>query len=367
MDTTSSNSKMNRMLKKLFGIIDDEVRQSKQRSFEQIRTDEQAFESIDRGTMSVSIDRISGSVGRYHEFDAHFKPKGYDSEDRLSAIKKAMKDGRPIPPISLYQIKDKFYILDGHHRYSAAKEIGFKDIRAHVLELIPSKDTFENRLYRERSEFRDVFRLAQPIELTEIGQYAVLEEQIAEHRVFLEKESGGQITELEAAADWYQTIYMPLKHLIESSGIADSFEKRTVDDLYLYISLHQWKMGKSRQYGIGIDKLIPKNMEEFRKKMAEHTDQNYPEMRREISVFILMNVEGRHEDRIMEKLIALEAVKEVHSVHGAIDIIIKVKLTRDLLSSDAELISQFLQSSIRLWPGVVSTQTLLPGISHVKD
>jgi DNA-binding Lrp family transcriptional regulator len=126
-------------------------------------------------------------------------------------------------------------------------------------------------------------------------------------------------------------------------------------------------MDKNRTYGKGIDKLIPKNMEEFRKKMAQHTDQNYPEMRREINVFVLMNVEGRHENKIMDKLYALDEVREVHSVHGAIDIIIRVKLMRDLLSSDAELISQFMQSTIRQWQGVVSTQTLLPGVSRVKD
>ena len=367
MDTTSSHSKMNRMLKKLFGFVDREVRNSRRASFEQIRTDEQAFESIDRGTMSVPIEKIVGSVGRYHEFDAHFKPKGYDSEDRLQGIKKSMREGRPIPPISLYQIKNKFYILDGHHRYSAAKEIGFKDIRSHVLELIPSKDTFENRLYRERTEFRDKYKLTQSIELTELGHFFIMEEQILEHKESLENASGRAFTDLEAAADWYKTIYMPLKTIIETSGIADSFAKRTVDDLYLYISMHQWKMGKSRQYGIGIDKLIPKNMEVFRKKMAEHSDQNYPEMRREICVFILMNVEGRHEDKILDKLFALDEVKEVHSVHGAIDIIIKVKLSRDILSSDAELISQFLQTTIRQWQGVVSTQTLLPGVSMIKD
>jgi len=101
--------------------------------------------------------------------------------------------------------------------------------------------------------------------------------------------------------------------------------------------------------------------------MAEHSDQKYPEMRREINVFILMNVEGRHENKIMDKLWALEEVREIHSVHGAIDIVIRVRLMRDLLSSDAELISQFLQSTIRQWQGVVSTQTLLPGLSKVKN
>jgi len=358
---------MSRMLKKVFGIIDNDVRQSKQKSFEQIRTEEQAFESIDRGTVSVPLDKIVGSVGRYHEFDAHFEPKGYDSDDRMQAIRKQMQEGRPIPPISLYQIKDKYYILDGHHRYAAAKDIGFKDIHSHVLELIPSKDTFENRLYRECTDFKDMYGLTRTIELTELGHFGVLAEQIEEHREFLQQESGTEVGMLEAAADWYNTIYMPLRHLIETSGIADSFAKRTIDDLYLYISLHQWKMGKRRQYGIGIDKLIPKNMEEFRQNMAEHSDQNYPEMRREISVFVLMNVEGRYEDKIINKLYELEAVREIHSVHGAIDIIIKVKLTRDLLSSDAELISQFLQTTIRQWQGVTSTQTLLPGASMVKD
>ena len=125
-------------------------------------------------------------------------------------------------------------------------------------------------------------------------------------------------------------------------------------------------MGKKRKYGIGVDQLIPKDMEKFREKMARHKEKNYPEMRPEMTVFILLNVEGRHEKRIFEKLIALNEVKEVHSVHGSIDLIVKVKLVRDLLSSDGELLTEFILSSIRKWSGVTSTQTLIPGISKVK-
>ena len=85
-------------------------------------------------------------------------------------------------------------------------------------------------------------------------------------------------------------------------------------------------------------------MEVFRKKMGAHKEKEYPEMKREITAFILMNVEGRYEEKILDKLVALEEVREAHSVHGSIDIIIRVKLVRDLLSSDAELISQLRQS-----------------------
>ena len=89
-------------------------------------------------------------------------------------------------------------------------------------------------------------------------------------------------------------------------------------------------------------------------------------MNQEMTVFILLNVDGRYEQRIFDKLVALDEVREVHSVHGSIDIIVKVTLVRDLLSSDAELLSQFILATIRKWTGVISTQTLIPGISKIK-
>ena len=335
--------------------------------FEKVREAEEAFTSIDRGTSLVPLDRIVGSVGRYHDFDEKFRPVSQRSNERLRSLTTAMSQGKKIPPISLYQIKDHYYILDGHHRFTAAKNLGHDHLSACILELLPSKDTLENKLYIEKIGFRDRFNLTSGPELTEPGQYRYLQEQIDEHFRYLSKDARQQITPSQAAADWYQTIYLPLKKLIENSGLINSFKNRTVDDLYLYISLHQWKFGKERQYGIGIDKLIPKNMEEFRLKMMEHKEQEYPEMKREINAFILMNVEGRYEEKIMDRLVALDEVREAHSVHGSIDIIIRVKLVRDLLSSDAELISQFMTSTIRQWSGVISTQTLLPGVSRIKE
>ncbi len=354
-------------LKRLFAKPDDSRPGNSVAHFEKIREEEEAFTSIDRGISLVPLTSIVGSVGRYHDFDAQFKPRGYDSDERLKSITNEMRKGRTFPPISLYQIKDNYYILDGHHRFAAAKELGHDEISACILELLPSKDTLENRLYIERTEFRDRYELPQSISLTVFGQFKHLEEQIEEHRTYLAQKEGETISASQAAADWFKTIYLPLRKLIENSGLVASFQERTLDDLYLYISHHQWTMGKSRQYGIGIDKLIPKNMEDFRTMMAKHSDKEYPEMRREIIAFILMNVEGRHEERIMDKLYELEEVQEIHSVHGSFDIIIRIRLMRDLLSSDAELISQFTQSTIRQWNGIISTQTLLPGVSRVKN
>jgi hypothetical protein len=49
-----------------------------------------------------------------------------------------------------------------------------------------------------------------------------------------------------------------------------------------------------------------------------------------------------------------------------VDLLVRVELTRDLLSSDAEVISQFVQQKVRLLPGIISTNTLIPGFSKIK-
>ena len=101
--------------------------------------------------------------------------------------------------------------------------------------------------------------------------------------------------------------------------------------------------------------------------MAEKKEQTYPEMKHEITVFILLNIEGKYEQQIFDNLLALEEIREVYTVHGTIDMIAKMTLIRDLLFSDAEILSQFLQYTVRKWKGVVSTQTLIPGMSKIKD
>ena len=90
--------------------------------------------------------------------------------------------------------------------------------------------------------------------------------------------------------------------------------------------------------------------------MTNLKDAEYPEMKQGISVIILMNVQASKEIKLMDKLFELEPVTEVHSVHGDVDLVVKVVLTRDLLSSDAEIVSQFVHEKVRQLPGVVSTK-----------
>jgi len=337
------------------------------RSFHDDQASEKAFDAVDRGVCNVSLEQIIGSVGRYHDFDGRFRIKSHVPPERLQKIKQALRQGKPLPPVKLYQIKDEYYVLDGNHRVAAAKEFGHDSIRAQILEFTPSSNTLENILYREKSEFKEATGLTEPIDLTEIGQYEYLKQQIKTHQAHMRGAIGKRIPYSRAAEDWLNTIYTPLAGIVRKSGLLSHFPDRTVADLYAYVSFHQWEIGRRRTYGIGLDKLIPKNMEAFRDKMADTQEREYPEMKRGITAFVLIAVKAKSEYRIMDKLYLLKEVREIHSVHGEVDILVKVVLTRDLLTSDAEIIGNFVHENIRGISGVASTRTLIPGHSKIKE
>ena len=359
---------MTRLIDRLKNTIKLARRPDEVKSFHADQVREEAFESIDRGVRTVPLDQIVGSVGRYHDFDKSFRPKEPLCLDRMKGIRQAMENAKTLPPVNLYQIKDKYYVVDGNHRVSAAKELGYRQIDARILEFLSSRRTLENILYYEKNEFEELTGLKDKIELSEIGQYSHLLEQIENHRDFLAQSREEEVSAPEAAAEWYATIYTPLSIIIRNSRLLDHFPGRTLADLYTYISIHQWdKPHLTRDYGIGINILVPEDMEEFRSMMSKMKESDYPEMVREITAFILMNVSGKKEDRLVDKLFELDEITEVHSVHGSVDIIAKMVLKRTLLLSDAETIGAFVRDKIRSIDGIVSTQTLIPSQSKTKE
>jgi DNA-binding Lrp family transcriptional regulator len=367
MDITSWKSRAVRLLNSRLSLRKQTSEPADVKSFRDHQKMEAAFDARDRGIRTVPVSRIVGSVGRYQDFDSRFRFKSNQPSERLQWITDAMRQGRPLGPVKLYQIKDDFYVLDGNHRISVAKRLEHDEILAHIFEFVPSGNTLQNILYRERAEFSDRTQLPDEINLSEVSQYAYLLDQITNHQENIQNEKGSEISFKNAALDWHKTIYRPLCTIIKRARLIDSFPGRTIADLYAYITLHHWKEGRKRHYGIGIDKLLTKDMEDFRKKMAELKDVDYPEMKRGITVFILMNVQAKKEFKLIEKLYELDEVREIHSVHGDVDLLVKVVLTRDLLSSDAEIISQFVHEKVRQLPGVNSTNTLIPGLSRIKE
>ncbi len=337
------------------------------KSFHDAEAREDDCRIVEQGIFNVKVDKIVGSVGKYKDFDSRFRLRQQENSARFKAIYQAMMNNSPLPPVKLYRIRDEFYILDGNHRVAAAKSLGREEILARVTELISSKKNLENLLYMEKVRFLEKTGLPDEIELTEVGKYRYLEKQIKKHLNFLKSESARDIDITRAAADWYDTVYTPLTQIIKRGGLLKLFPGRTIADLYTYVSHTHWRRKSKRRYGIGLYKHLPGDMEKFRSMMLEKSDPEYPEMKRTITAFIFVKVKGAMERRVVDKIYRVEGVTEVHSVHGNIDILIKIMLVRDLLSSDAETIGEFVDKKIRSISGVDSTQTIIPAISRVKD
>jgi DNA-binding Lrp family transcriptional regulator/uncharacterized ParB-like nuclease family protein len=367
MGTTSLKSKIANLFNKGTDRSKPESGNDNAKSFIEQQKAEEAVDRRDLGFREVSVGKIVGSVGRYHDFDSKFRSKKDQEPQKLKRIKEAMRQKIELPPVDLYKIKDEYYVLDGNHRVAAARQLKQQTIQAHIVEYLPSKQTLENILYREKANFEFNTGLIDKIELTEVGQFGWLLEQIKKHQTSLEQITGTSASLKGAAEDWYETIFIPLTDIIKHSGMEEAFSKRTLADLYVYISYHQWHKGRAeRKYGDILDALIPNSMEKFRTKVMSQSEHPFPEMKRITTAFIMISVKPELEKEIADKLYAYDEVKELHYVPADFDLIAKIVLERDLLSSESEVVRQFMQGKIRRIPGITWTQTIIPLSSKKK-
>lgn len=84
-------------------------------------------------TQTISIDDIIGSEDRSDEFDTDFKPLRYSARDRWINIFVAELSGNQLPPIEVIRNGSAYYVRDGHHRISVAKQFGQHYIDAVVV------------------------------------------------------------------------------------------------------------------------------------------------------------------------------------------------------------------------------------------
>jgi hypothetical protein len=81
----------------------------------------------ERGVYDIPLDAIVGSVGRYTDFTRTFLPLKSINRDRWARVKAAIDDpnGLGLPPIDVYKVGEVFFVLDGNHRVSVARQEGY--------------------------------------------------------------------------------------------------------------------------------------------------------------------------------------------------------------------------------------------------
>jgi hypothetical protein len=72
---------------------------------------------------------IVGSVGRCSEFDGSFLPLRESARTKWERIDRAFHGGEELPPVSLYEVGNLYFVLDGNHRIGVARfqEVEFVD------------------------------------------------------------------------------------------------------------------------------------------------------------------------------------------------------------------------------------------------
>ena len=87
------------------------------------------------GIRPVEVEKITGSVGRWRDFDADFLPRKERMCRRWSRVDLAYHQGVELPAVSLYKIGENYFVSDGNHRVSVARYHGVAAIDAEVVEI----------------------------------------------------------------------------------------------------------------------------------------------------------------------------------------------------------------------------------------
>ncbi len=219
-------------------------------SYEEVRQKLRATSTKPRGLQEIPLDAIVGSVGRYDDFTRSFLPRHDSAQSRWTGVQQATLDLVGTPPIEVYQIGDAYFVLDGNHRVSVARQLGAATIQAYVTEVktrVPfSPDTQPDQLIL-KAEYADFLERTQlgklrpqaDLAVTAPGKYPILEEHIEVHRYFMGLERNDFVPLEEAAAHWYDTVYTPVVQIIREQNILHYFPDRTETDLYLWLSRHR--------------------------------------------------------------------------------------------------------------------------------
>lgn len=227
-------------------------------AFDEISQMAQSSGPVDRGLTTVPVDSIIGSVDRYKDFDRAFLPSQTYTRDRWRRVGEAYFGDVHLPPVTLYKLGEVYFVIDGNHRVSVARELGQEFVDAYVQEFRPRVQLTRDV---QPEDLRVITNMAEFLEVTGIGEkypatnfrltiadnYTRLYEHIVVHQYFKSRELNRELSDEEAVEQWYTRMYMPTIELIRETNILADFPGRTETDLFLWLADHMYYLRE--QYG----------------------------------------------------------------------------------------------------------------------
>jgi hypothetical protein len=219
--------------------------------FEEVRQKLQLSNVHYLGLQDIPLDHIVGSVGRYQDFTRAFFPRWDDLQDRWQRIDRLVTTGYGLPPVELYKVGQVYFVRDGNHRVSVARQHNFLTIEAHVWEcethvpLEPDTTDVDDLLCRTAHaaflERTNVDRLCPDlrIELTQPDGYEHLLYEIEAFQQILSRIDEQEVPFDEAVVLWGEMRYTPIVEIIRQRDTLQDFPGRTEADLYLWLCRNQ--------------------------------------------------------------------------------------------------------------------------------
>jgi hypothetical protein len=215
-------------------------------SYDQVKQTLRIGGPIHRGIRTVEIARIVGSVNRYADFDRAFLPTHNRMAGRWQSVDRAFYEETNLPPVVLYKVGEVYFVVDGHHRVSVARQQGQEFIDAEVREcrvkvpVGPDLRPEDLEILGARVEFLertglDRLRPGSNIEVTIPDGHSRMLEHIAVHRYFMGLELQRDISEEEAVIHWHDSVYLSIVTVVRKRNILKEFPGRTEGDLYVWV------------------------------------------------------------------------------------------------------------------------------------
>jgi hypothetical protein len=230
-------------------------------SYDDVKSSLHVGGPIYRGVRTVPVDQIVGSLNRYHQFDRAFLPVEDRIASRWQSVDRAFYKEISLPPVVLYKVGQVYFVVDGHHRVSVAREQGQEFIEAEVREcstkvnITPDLQPEDLVILHEKVQFLerthlDDLRPDSRVRLTIPDGFELMLQHIAVHRYFMGLDLKRDISEQEAITHWYDNVYLPIVKVIRESKILREFPGKTEGDLYLWVLDHQSYLAEQEGQGL---------------------------------------------------------------------------------------------------------------------
>jgi hypothetical protein len=206
-----------------------------------------------RGFQEVPVKQIVGSVDRFRDFDREFLPRHGHTAGRWRNVDRAYYHDVRLPPIQLYKVGDVYWVKDGNHRVSVARERGVEFIDAEVIEghirvpLYASMSTGELLQQVEYAEFLrrtdlDRLRPDHDVRPTSLGRYDEIWDHILLHQEGISEKFDRPATTDEAVKSWYDEIFLPISRVVHERRLLDRFSGHSAADVYLWVMTNRQEL-----------------------------------------------------------------------------------------------------------------------------